>query len=111
MEALGAVGLLYFGLMVFIIASLWRVNTKAGQPGWAVLIPIYNVYVLLKVAGKPGWWLLLFLIPVVNIVIAILMYAGIAEKFGKGAGFAIGLIFISIIFFPILAFGNAEYTA
>jgi len=109
MEALGV--LFYFAVIIFVIASLWRVYTKAGQPGWAVLIPIYNAYILLKIAGKPGWWLLLMLIPFVNFIIAILVYVGVAEHFGKGAGFAIGLIFLSFIFFPILAFGEAEYAA
>lgn len=109
MESLGV--LIYFALIIFVIASLWRVFTKAGQPGWAVIIPIYNAYILLKIAGKPGWWLLLMLIPVVNFIVAILVYVGVAERFGKGAGFAIGLIFLSFIFIPILAFGDAEYAA
>ncbi len=109
MESLGV--LIYFALIIFIFASLWRVFTKAGQPGWAIIIPIYNAYILLKIAGKPGWWLLLMLIPVVNFIVAILVYVGVAERFGKGAGFAIGLMFLSFIFFPILAFSDAEYAA
>lgn len=96
---------------VLIIASMWRVYTKAGRPGWAALIPIYNVYILLKIAGKPGWWLLLVMIPFVDIIIEILIDVGVAKRFGKGIGFAVGLIFLPFIFFPILAFGKAEYTA
>ena len=96
-------------IVVFAIASLWKVFTKAGQPGWAVLIPIYNAYVLCKIAGKPGWWVILLLIPIVNIVISLLIALGVAQNFGKGAGFGIGLWLLPIIFYPILAFGDASY--
>ncbi len=96
-------------LMVLMLAALWRVFTKAGRPGWAVLIPLYNAYVLLKVAGKPGWWLLLMFIPFVNIIIWILALVGLANNFGKGGGFVVGLIFLPFIFYPILGFGDATY--
>ena len=45
-------------ICVLIIAAMWKVFTKAGHPGWACLIPIYNIYILCKIAGRPGWWLL-----------------------------------------------------
>ena len=61
-------------------------------------------------AGKPGWWLILLFIPIVNIVISILAIAGLAKNFGKGVGFILGLIFLPIIFFPILGFGSAKYS-
>lgn len=96
-------------ILILIIASMWRVFTKAGQPGWAVFIPIYNVYVLCKVAGKPGWWVLLMLIPVVGFIIAILVTIGVAQQFGKGSVFSIGLILLPFIFYPLLAFGDATY--
>lgn len=102
-------GLIYLAVIVFMIVSMWKVFTKAGQPGWACIIPIYNLYVLLKIASKPGWWLILFFIPLVNIVISFLMCLGIAKSFGKGEGFAVGLFFLGFIFFPILAFGEARY--
>jgi len=89
---------------------MWKVFTKAGQPGWASLIPIYNTYIMLKMAGKPGWWLLLLLIPFVNLIFAIILVIAIAERFGKGVGFALGMIFLSLIFWAILAFGDAKYT-
>jgi hypothetical protein len=95
--------------VVLIVASLWKIFSKAGQPGWAAIIPIYNVYVMCKVAGRPGWWLLLMLIPVVNLIIAIILNVDIAKRFGKGVGFAIGMIFLPFIFWPILAFGSAQY--
>lgn len=94
---------------VVMIAAMWKVFTKAGKPGWAAIIPIYNIIVLLSIAGKPTWWFILLLIPIVNLVIAILMYVALAEKFGKGGGFAMGLVFLGVIFFPILGFGGAQY--
>ena len=101
---------LYLGVVIFMLASMWRVFEKAGQPGWAAIVPIYNVYIMLLVAGKPGWWLLLMLIPFVNIVIEIMVFVGIAEKFGKSGGYAVGLLFLPFIFFPMLGFGSATYT-
>ena len=101
--------IIYVALVVFSIAAMWKVFTKAGQPGWAILIPLFNVYVMLLVAGKPGWWLILMFIPFVNIIISILMAVGIATNFGKGVGFIIGIIFLPFIFYPILAFGDAQY--
>jgi hypothetical protein len=106
---LGVLFLIWALVAIVMIAAMWRVFTKAGQTGWAILIPIYNGYVLLQVAGKPGWWLLLMLIPFVNIIIGIVVSVAVAEKFGKGVGFAIGLILLPIIFFPILGFGSAQY--
>jgi uncharacterized protein DUF5684 len=96
-------------VVVIVIAAMWKVFIKAGRPGWAAIVPIYNLIVLLQVAGKPGWWILLLLIPLVNIIVFILMYAGVARNFGKGVGFTLGLIFLGFIFFPILAWGSAEY--
>jgi uncharacterized membrane protein YhaH (DUF805 family) len=95
--------------VVLMIAAMWKVFSKAGQPGWAALIPIFNVYIMCKVAGRPGWWLLLFLIPFVNLIIAIIVTIDIAKRFGKGIGFAIGMILLSFIFWPILGFGSAQY--
>jgi Family of unknown function (DUF5684) len=101
--------ILCFGLVIFIFASLWIVFTKAGQPGWAAIVPIYNVYVLLKIAGRPGWWLVLYLIPLVSLVIAIIVSLDVAKAFGKGTGFGVGLALLSPVFYPILAFGDARY--
>jgi len=101
--------IIQLAIIIFIIAAMWKVFTKAGKPGWAILIPFYNLYILLKIAGKPGWWLILLFIPIINIIIAIIAAIGIAANFGKGVGFAIGLILLPFIFYPILAFGSAEY--
>ncbi|HEY1662728.1 MAG TPA: DUF5684 domain-containing protein [Verrucomicrobiae bacterium] len=109
----GLIGLFFFAvelvIIVAVIAGIWKVFTKAGKPGWAAIIPIYNVLVLLQIAGKPWWWILLLLIPVVNLVIAILVGIAVAEKFGKGAGFGVGLALLGFIFYPILGFGDAQY--
>lgn len=112
------VGMIVFSLavMVFMIISWWIVFKKAGQPGWAILIPIYNFLIMLRIAGKPWWWvfgILLAIIPIVGalllLVLMILVYHGISTNFGKGAGFTVGLVLLSIVFVPILAFGKAEY--
>jgi Family of unknown function (DUF5684) len=96
-------------IIIFMIASLWKVFAKASEPGWAAIIPIYNVIVLLKISGKPLWWLILFFIPVANFIIAILAALGLAERFGKSSGFGIGLALLPFIFYPMLAFGSAAY--
>lgn len=102
--------ILWCAVIVLMIASMWKVFVKAGKPGWASIIPIYNVIVLLDIAGKPLWWIILFIIPLVNLIAIIVVYVALARAFGKGVGFALGLIFLGIIFFPILAFGSATYT-
>ena len=96
-------------LIVFYIYVYWRIFEKAGKPGWAAIIPIYNTIILLEIVGKPWWWLLLFLIPGVNIIFAIWMTNLLSLSFGKGIGFTIGLLLLNIVFYPILAFSNAEY--
>jgi hypothetical protein len=102
--------LLYLAIVVLMIASLWIIFQKAGKPGWACIIPIYNIIVILQIVGKPWWWLLLMLIPLVNLVFAIWMYNLVSVVFGKGVGFTIGIILLPFIFLPILAFGDAKYT-
>ena len=96
-------------LMILMIIAHWKIYEKAGQPGWACIIPIYNLLVLLKVVGKPWWWLLLMLIPIVNIVFAIWMINMLSKSFGQVEGFTVGLLLLGVIFYPILAFGNAKY--
>lgn len=100
---LGLVG----GLVVLI--AMWKIFSKAGKPGWAVLIPIYNLYVLLEIVGRPIWWLIMFLIPLVNVIFIFILWFDLAKAFGKGAGFALGLIFLNPIFILILGFGSARY--
>lgn len=101
------IGMLAFA--VFVFAAQWRVFTKAGQPGWACLIPFYNIYIMTKIGGKPGYWTLLCLIPVVNIIIIIWLYNMLSKSFGKEEGFTAGLVLLGFIFWPLLGFGNSRY--
>jgi uncharacterized protein DUF5684 len=99
----------YLAFSILILAAWWKIFTKAGQPGWACIIPIYNLYVWCKIVGRPWWWILLMLIPFVNFIILIILFIDLAKSFGKGVGFGIGLLLLSVIFFPILGFGSAQY--
>lgn len=95
--------------IVLMIAAAWKVFTKAGQPGWASIIPIYNLYIWCKIVGRPWWWILLMLIPFVNFILAIILCIDLAKSFGKGAGFGVGIALLGVIFLPILGFGSAQY--
>ncbi len=101
--------ILWLAVVILLIVAQWKIYTKAGKPGWAVLIPIYNIIVLLEIIGKPWWWLLLMLIPVVNIVIGIWATNLLSKSFGYSEGFTVGLILLPIVFYPILGFGQAAY--
>jgi hypothetical protein len=96
-------------IALLMIVAMWKVFTKAGQPGWASIIPIYNLYIWCKIVGRPSWWILLMLIPFVNFIILIILCIDTAKSFGKGAGFGIGLALLGVIFWPILGFGSAQY--
>jgi len=102
--------LIYIVVFLIVIIGIWKVFTKAGKPGWAILIPIYNKIVMLQIAGRPIWWIFLFFIPIVNLVVAIIVSIDIAKAFGKGTGFGIGLAFLPFIFYPILGYGDSKYT-
>ncbi|MCH7726233.1 MAG: signal peptidase I [Planctomycetes bacterium] len=104
------IGLLFaIVFIVVVIAGMWMAFQKAGQPGWACLVPIYSQIILCQIAGKPGWWFLLFFIPIVGVIFAIIVGLATAEAYGKGVGFGIGLILLGFIFWPILGFGSAQY--
>ena len=96
-------------ISLLVIASMWKVFTKAGKPGWAAIIPIYNTIVLLEIVGKPIWWIILLLIPFVNIIVLLIVINELSKSFGRGVGTTLGLIFLGFIFLPILAFGSAQY--
>ena len=112
--ALLGMGLIFFlvGMVVAVvfIIGMWKVYTKAGQPGWAILIPIYNIYILLKIAGRPGWWVILCCIPLVNVVVGILVAIDVAKSFGQSAAFGVILLFLlGGIGYLMLGFGNYTY--
>jgi len=103
-------------IVLIAIVAVWRVFTKAGQPGWAVLIPFYNIYVYSQVVKRPGWWMLLYfasIIPVVGslavLFVSIIDNLRLAKLFGKSSGFGVGIILLGVVFLPILAFGDADY--
>ena len=98
-------------IVVLMIASTWQVFKKAGHPGWKSLIPIYNIVIMLRIVKKPWWWILLMLIPYVSIVVSVLLTYNLAKTFGKDAWFTVGLVLLPFIFYPILGFGDAKYTA
>ena len=99
----------YFAFIAFMIIVMWKIFVKAGKPGWGCIVPIYNIILQLEIAGRPIWWIFLMFIPFVNIVISIIILIDFAKAFGKGTGFAIGMLFLPFIFFPILAFDSSEY--
>lgn len=117
MSTLGSVITQYLGFMtviyVLLIIAMWKIFTKAGKPGWASIVPIYNVIVMFQIIGLNPWLLLLYLIPVVNFVVAIvfsIMQASrLSKAFGKGTGFAFGLFFLNPIFLLMLGFGDSKY--
>jgi hypothetical protein len=94
---------------ILMIISMWKIYVKAEKPGWASIVPIYQILVLLEIIGKPWWWLLLYLIPFVNIIFLIWTINLLSKSFGNGVGFTLGLLFLSVIFYPVLAFGGAKY--
>lgn len=102
-------GTLAFVLTVLLIIGMWKIYTKAGRPGWASIVPLYNVWVLCEIAGKPGWWMFLLMIPLVNIAIWVIIAVALSEKFGHGLGFAMGLILLPSVFYIILGFGGSRY--
>lgn len=101
--------LFVLGIAVFIIAAQWRVFEKAKQPGWACIIPIYNIYVMTRIAGKPGWWTIMCLLPLVNLIFIIWLYNMISKSFGKDEAFTVGLFLLGFVFWPILGFGKSVY--
>lgn len=94
---------------VFYVYCMWRLFEKAGKPGWAALIPIYNTLIQLEIIQRPWWWLLLMFVPLVNFVVAVTVIFDLAKAFGKDTAFGFGILFLAPIFIPILALGNAKY--
>ncbi len=101
--------IIHIGIIVFYVICMWKIFVKAGRPGWAAMIPFYNIFVEIEIVGLPWWVFLLVFVPGANIVVAILIAINLANVFGKSTGFAVGLIFLNFIFIPILAFDNSKY--
>ena len=105
---IGFIAIMLF-IVVFMIVSMWKIYEKAGQPGWASIVPIYNIIIYIKIIKKPMWWIIMFLIPVLNYVFLIWSVNLLSKRFGKDVGFTIGLLLLGFVFYPILAFGDAKY--
>ena len=96
------------GIAIAVIGGMWKIFAKAGKPGWAAIVPIYNLIVLLEIAEKPIWWIVIVFIPFVGgLIFAILVWMAVAQKFGKSSGF--GVLCAFVIGIPILGFGSAQY--
>jgi hypothetical protein len=104
-----AVMIVYLAICVVMIVAVWKIFTKAGKPGWASIVPIYNIIVWLQVVNRPIWWILPLFIPIVGFIVAIILTNDLAKAFGKGVGWTIGLLFLPMVFLPILGFGDDEY--
>lgn len=102
--------ILYLAIVILVLVGLWKIYTKAGKPGWAILIPIYNLYVLLQIVNKPWWWLILFIVPVVNFVFIIWTFNRLSKSFGQGVGYTIGILLLPFIFIPLLGLGSYKYS-
>jgi hypothetical protein len=105
----GCYSLFMLAFAVLLIASMWKLFTKAGKPGWAAIVPIYNIIILMEIVGRPQWWVVLYFVPFVNFVILIIVMLDLARSFGKDVGYGIGLAFLSFVFLPMLAFGKSAY--
>ncbi|MEX1003334.1 MAG: DUF5684 domain-containing protein [Crocinitomicaceae bacterium] len=104
--------LIHFAILLYLLLIIGMIYTfrKAGKPGWAVFIPIYNIIVMLEIAKKPTWWaIMILLVPIANIIFAIMTLNGISKNFGKSEGFTVGLVFLGPIFWCILGYGDAKY--
>lgn len=101
-----------FFVLIFIVpllAGMWKIFEKAGKPGWAAIVPIYNLWVLNEIAGKEVLWFILALVPCVNIVALVMIWMDVAKNFGKDPMYGLGLALLGPIFAPLLGFSNAKY--
>ena len=101
--------ILYLIIVVACIAGLWKMFIKAGKPGWAAIVPIYNLIVLIQIAGKPVWWIILLIIPIVSLVILVILFLEIVKKFGQPAWHVVLMILFSFIYIPYLGFSDVKY--
>ena len=101
--------LIVLAITVVVVAGVWKTFEKAGEPGWAAIVPIYNLYVLVKISGNQWWWLILLFIPVINILAQAKISIDVADKFGQGILFGLGLLVLSFVFYPLVGFGDYQY--
>ena len=99
----------WLAIIVAVVAGTWKAFEKAGEPGWAAIVPIYNVYVMIKIGGNEWWWLILLFVPVINVIAILKISIDVAKAFGQGLGFGLGLWLLAFVFWPLLGFGDYEY--
>lgn len=105
----GIVLVAVLAVTIVSFAGLWKTFEKAGEPGWAAIVPIYNLYIMVKISGNAWWWVILSFIPVINLIATVKIGIDIAGKFNRGVLFGLGLTLLSFIFYPILGFGSYQY--
>lgn len=96
-------------ILLLTLIGQWKTFSKARQPGWACLVPIYNIIVMLKMTSMSISRLFFYLIPGLNIYMIFILPIKVAKSFNKSAGYGMGLLFLPFIYYPILGFGKAEY--
>ncbi len=101
--------LVYLAPLIVTVAGVWKTFEKAGKPGWAAIVPIYNIIIMLEIVGKPTWWVVLIFVPLVNLVILIILYHQMSLSFGRGVGMTVLLILLPFVGWPMLGFGDAQY--
>ncbi len=101
--------IIYLAVFALMFISMWKIFEKAGKPGWASLVPFYNLYVMTEITRKPTWWFGMMFVPLANAMFAIMLVNAMSKAFGKDEGYTLGLLFLPYVFYPILAFGEARY--
>jgi hypothetical protein len=101
------ISIVFIGAFIILpFAGMWKTFEKAGKPGWAAIIPIYNYIVMAEISGKPTWWGVMVLVPLANIVFSIWLINVTIKSFGKDEAYTIGVLLLPFVFWPILGFSK-----
>ena len=101
--------IVYLAIIVAVIAGMWKAFEKAGEPGWAAIVPFYNLWVVIRISDNPWWWFVLYFVPIANIVAHFKVSIDVADRFGQGLGFGLGIAILGFVFWPLLGFGDYDY--
>lgn len=107
----GTYSFIFYPIILLLAVSLWKIFEKAGQNGWAALIPFYNIFIFLRIIQKPWWWFILFFIPYLGFIWILWGWIRMAKRFGKSSLYGVAIVCLSVVFIPLLAFGKQEYKA
>src|ERR1700761_4788302 len=105
----GVFFIIIMAVVLLMVIGWWKIFTKAGKPGWAAIVPIYNIIILTEIVGRPTWWVFIYYLGCTTIIGHIILSLDLARSFGKDVGFGVGLIILPWIFYPMLGFGSAQY--